>query len=504
MTWHRFLIVPFIGVAASVGCGSADADGGGGDAGAAGTAGTAGAAGADAGSAGSGGSALPCPAPAKAAGAAPVSGTSRGLWAQSVEKIEGTQLVAGDPKGGAFAVLRGFSNGEPIAVGSDTVYAGGAASFFVIVARFDPDGSIPWAKAIAPVVPDLNWKPDFQIAGADGAVLITMPISVEVDVAGTSVNAAAAKTLLVARVSATGADWTASFGNAEATPQAAAVDPQDGAVFGLAYEAPVDLGGGIRDCSLVFLRIDQTGKRLFDRCMSSLKPGFFKLDGLAIDAAGDMIASGFPLGPVDVGTGPVSVDSSGGASILFKMSGTDGTTQWSTVFRGNYSRQIGTDTKNNILTIGHVPNYNDETLLSDDSVKGCSREDVYDYHLTTLDAAGKRVRTVFFSDARGVAFSPDGHTYVIAPGDGTPFAPGLDPPTKQQLVALDPEGGVRFLQDLAADGSGNLGTPALALDGLGNLYVLAGLMGTLSLENGKGTTVPSGFGAALVRFDTKP
>jgi hypothetical protein len=265
----------------------------------------------------------------------------------------------------------------------------------------------------------------------------------------------------------------------------------------ISSESPLDLGGGMRDCSPIILSLDASGSRTFDRCVSAIKPGLITADGLAIDREGDLLYSGFPGSEYDVGTGRRSIDASRGGSVLLKMSGDDGTTLWSTEFLQSYARTLWVDDQNHIVTHGHIPTFDDNTRIAEDALTGCEPLDGYEYHLTWLNSEGVRLHTSLMGRVDSLVALPDGRALVTA-NAGVSLVPGITPRASSYVAAIDKDGRVTLLDDLVT--SGNFGGN-LTVDGQGAFYISGVVMGSVTLDNGSTYDVPIGYQQGLAQYE---
>jgi hypothetical protein len=319
-------------------------------------------------------------------------------------------------------------------------------------------------------------------------------------VAGTEVNSAGVGTIMVAQLSETGMDWVYTTGANSGAVFSTDSSPSGATAMAVRFVAPADLGDGVLDCDPVLLLVDRDGNQGFARCASLAGDGFPAFDGVAIDDAGDVLASGFPGATFDVGEGLTTIDSTFGASILFKMSGADGATRWVTTFRTTYARSLDTDAANRIYTMGHVPSFSDMTLFAGDRVTGCAFDETYDHHLTVMEADGSRLRSSFFGNDGFGAAHADGRVYFVTGTNDREVVPGIASAGPAVLVAVDPDGSVAFVQDLAADAGGDFQASRAVVDGLGNVYVPGQLRGAITLEGGGSVSTPARYNPVMLQF----
>ncbi|MEM9692511.1 MAG: hypothetical protein AAGA56_08205 [Myxococcota bacterium] len=425
---------------------------------------------------------LACPAVADGGEAAPSSGTGQVAWVEEIPVLRGVS-AAGSPQGGVVVAGTGVSDGSALSLGPHEVYDGTENLSLAAVARMDEEGTFAWAQGIIPTSADVTWSPPLTVAGTAQGALVAMAIDRAVTVGTTTYNETGASTLLLLHIGSEGVIWSATFGAAVPTDFVMRANAAGRTAFALRYDAAVDLGGGARDCTNVVLAVDADGGRQFDRC-AAVGEEFPLVEGIDITDDGDVVLSAFPPAEYDVGLGPMSIDSSRGASVLFRMDGLTGATEWATVFSGAYAQHPTVDPMGRIHVAGNVPGLVPDVALGRAPLGECAVDPGFAHHVTQLSPEGDWVRSTFVGDRGPMSATADGRLYIV-PGGVDAFAPGLPSMSRQRVVAFDADGAIAWQQTFPED---SVQLRVSMVDGGDRPFVLMGLNGTLSLEGGESVT----------------
>jgi hypothetical protein len=382
--------------------------------------------------------------------------------------------------------VTGFFNGSvDFDPGSGTAILKSARNDDIFVAKYSPTGALIWAKRIGGIGDDQG---NGIAVDALGNVLITGRFMGTVDfdpgVATFSLSASVGD-IFVCKLDRSGNFvWPRSMtGNFGADGLGIAVDTSGNVLTTGRFTGTVDFDPGPGTVNLtsaglddIFVsKLDSSGNHLFARRMGG--PGDDRGNGIAVDAAGNVLTTGVFVGTVDFNPrlGIANLTSAGGDDIFVSKLDSGGNFLFARRMGGtanDQGRGIAVDASGNVLTTGWFsgtadfdPGAGTASLTSAGS---------FDIFVSKLDSGGsfafaKRMGGTSFDQASGIAVDASGNVLTTGNFGGT--------------ADFDPGAGTVSLTS-----SGSLDGFVSKLDSSGN-FVFAKGMGGSSGENARGIAV---------------
>lgn len=325
-----------------------------------------------------------------------------------------TESIAVDGNGNVL--VAGYYLGGSVDFGGGTLPSTGN-DFNIFVVKLDPSGKHLWSKGFG----DAQNQVGRSIA-ADvmGNVLVTGYFAGSVDFGGGALTSAGGQDVFVVKLDASGKHlWSKGFGDAkDQAGQSIAVDPMGNAVVTGFFNGSVGFGpialtsAGEQDIFVV--KLDPSGGHLWSKGFGDAQSQVGQ--GVAVDAAGNVLVTGYFNGSVDFGGGLLtSVDAADVFVAKFKP---DGMLSWANAY-GNVSDQIATgiaaDSAGNVVVTGYFNgaiDFGGGSLVSAGAVPGPS-----DIFIAELTAGGTYTWAHRFGDsndqrAAGVAVGLSGKVLI--------------------------------------------------------------------------------------------
>jgi len=366
------------------------------------------------------------------------SGTNKGtIDFGAGPQTDGLFLVKLDP-GGALLWQRTFATGgysrsvstdaagnvtlfgafsDTLDLGSGPLTAGSDGALFI--ARFaGADGGLLWAQAFALNIHD-RW--DWSAATSPaGEVAITGRLRDAADFGGGTLSSAGQDDVFVAHYDAGGNHlWSKRFGDGEnQLGTSVAFAPGGEIVVGGHFTSTIDLGGGAltaegSDIFIVVLNTD--GSHVRSQALGGA--GYQSLNGLAVDAQGDISLVGVATSSVDLGGGPAQAPGADRLCFVGRLSST-GAHQWTVPFGCHRNElvplgpRVATRPAGGVVVTGGFEGTTDfgQGPVSDDST---------DAFAFALDGAGGSLWAVTFASTGydlGLDVTVDANGYALLTG----------------------------------------------------------------------------------------
>ncbi len=226
----------------------------------------------------------------------------------------------------------------------------------IFVVKLDPAGGHVWSERFG----DLSDQFGNGIAvDPGGNVIVGGSFAVAVDFGGGVLTGAGSLDVFVAKLDPSGAHvWSERFGDAgDQLLTSVAAAPDGGVALAGYFNGSPDFGGGALvvdgNTDAFVARLDMTGAHVWSRRLGGAADELCA--GLAVDATGGVLMTGFSTGTVDFGGGPLT--SAGGLDIFVTKLDANGDHAWSTRF-GDPGSQTGaaiaTDSAGNALVTGYI------------------------------------------------------------------------------------------------------------------------------------------------------
>ncbi|MCG8557953.1 MAG: SBBP repeat-containing protein, partial [Proteobacteria bacterium] len=400
----------------------------------------------------------------------------------------GSAAGGGDPVAGSVSV-----GGNPAGTGAMSGTSAGVAG--------TPGGggmggtgmaSGPWSKRFGGPGPDAN--NDLAVDAA-GNVVLTGSFEGTVDFGGGILSSEGTRDIFVAKYDPAGNHlWSKRFGGSggSASGVAIAADLTGNILLTGKFEKSVNFGGG-RLLSggggdVFVAKLSAGGNHLWSKAFVSARASGW---GIAADSVGNVLASGFFFGTLDLGGGRLTAAGFGQDVFVAKF-GPDGTHLWSKRFGGTGNdgiRRLAIDLADNILLTGlfhHSIDFGGGYLAS------AGKNDIF---VVKLDPGGAHLWSRRFGSALG-----DGGWGIAADSAGRVVLSGYF------RGAVDFGGGAlksagdadAFVAQFALDGThlwsqrfgaaGADNAASIAVDGMGNILLTGYFNGVVALG---GTTLAS-------------
>jgi hypothetical protein len=239
------------------------------------------------------------------------------LWSKSFGGL-GSQYarsVAVDKAGnvilaGGFALSVDFGGGALASVGGQDIF----------VAKLDPSGNHVWSKRYGDAQDQV--ARGVAVDGA-GNVVVTGDFKGAVNFGGNTLTSAGSSDVFIVKLGANGAHtWSKGFGDAQdQIGQSVAVDKDGNALVTGSLAGAADFGGGALTSGgngdIFVVKLDASGAHQWSKRFGDAAPQVGQ--GIAADAAGNALVTGYFNGTVDFGAGPLT--SAGGADIFLAKFG---------------------------------------------------------------------------------------------------------------------------------------------------------------------------------------
>jgi hypothetical protein len=201
----------------------------------------------------------------------------------------------------------------------------------IYVAKFGPNGDHLWSKRFG----DADDQDGYSIAvDGSGNVIIMGALEGTVDFGGGALTSAGGYDIVVAKFGSDGAHlWSKRFGDAGLQePSRVAVDDSGNVVATGFFLGAIDLGGGALtsagDEDVFVAKFGPDGAHLWSKRFGDAN--IQKAYGIAVDASGNVIVTGDFRGTVDFGGGALT--SAGDYDVFVVKLGSDGAHRWSKRF----------------------------------------------------------------------------------------------------------------------------------------------------------------------------
>ena len=234
---------------------------------------------------------------------------------------------------GNVAVIGDFAG--KIDFGAGALTSAGATDVFL--AKFDPTGTLLWAKSFGNVAAQSG----FDVAFApDGDVVITGAFAGMINLGGGALASAGQTDLFVGRYDAAGTFvWGKRFGDAAAQAgKGLTVDGQGNVIVTGDIAGKVDFGGGVLTSAgaadVLLLELDAAGAHVLSKLFGNVAAQ--TAARVAVDGVGNMVITGSAAGKIDFGGGALT--SVGGTDIFVAKLTSGGVHLWSKLY-GNATNQ---------------------------------------------------------------------------------------------------------------------------------------------------------------------
>jgi hypothetical protein len=228
------------------------------------------------------------------------------IWSKAfgdgVEQVG--KAVAVDAQGN-IAICGSFQGS--MSFGGGNLTSGG--SYDVFLAAFDPSGTRRWDKRFG----DTNAQEcDAVGMDVDGNVVITGRFAGQVGFGKALLTSGGGFDVYVAKFGSDGAiAWNQSFGSSgDQIGKSLAIGPDGGVVIGGSFSGTVNFGGGEFSnpppayASIFIAKLDAMGTHVFSKAFGD--ESVQNIESVAVDACGDVFATGSFNGNVDFGGGPLT------------------------------------------------------------------------------------------------------------------------------------------------------------------------------------------------------
>jgi hypothetical protein len=207
----------------------------------------------------------------------------------------------------------------------------------VFLARFDPNGNHLWSQRFGGVTRQEAYD---VAADGEGNVVITGHFDGTVDFGGGPLMSEGAEDIFLAMHDADGLHrWSRSFGDSESqSGESVAVDGAGDVLLTGDFRGIVDCGGGpltsAGETDILLAKFDQEGDHLWSHGFGD--PEYQGGRSVAADGAGNVLLTGYMSGTVDFGGGPLVSE---GSDVFLAWFDTDGSHLWSERF-GDSEQQL--------------------------------------------------------------------------------------------------------------------------------------------------------------------
>ena len=369
--------------------------------------------------------------------------------------------------------------------GGGTLTSAGSADIYV--AKFDAAGDHLWSQPFGDASAQAAYS---TVVDGSGNVIITGVFWGTVDFGGGTLTSAGNTDIYVAKFDAAGAhQWSKRFGDATTEySYSVAVDGSGNVIITGWFYGTVDFGGGLMtsagSADMYVAKFDADGNHLWSKHFGDESGQAGR--SVAVDASGNIIATGEFYGTVDFGGDTLTT--AGGADIHVAMFDSDGSHLWSDGFGGlgqDYGFDVAADGSGNVVVTGWfwgAVDFGGGTLTSAGGT---------DIFVAKFDAAGTHMWSQGFGDAsseRGNSVAADGSGNVIITGEfeGTvDFGGGMLTSAGDSdiyIAEFDATGDHLWSQRFG-DVSQQTGRNVEA-DGLGNVVVTGDFAGTVDFGGG--------------------
>jgi hypothetical protein len=338
------------------------------------------------------------------------------LWSKSFgdANYQHVEDVAVDPSGNV--VITGCFNGT-VDFGGGALTSAGSSDIFV--AKFGPDGTHLWSKRFGGATSQVAHG---VIVDASENVIIAGYFFGSVDFGGGSLTSAGASDIFVDKFGRDGAHiWSKRFGDADSQgAYGVAVDASGNVIVSGDFVGAVDFGGGAltsAGLSDIFVaKFGPDGAHLWSRRFGDAC--YQRVDGVAVDASGNVIVTGNFEGAVDFGGGALS--GAIGGDIYVAKFGPDGAHLWSMQFgdaESQFALDAAVDASRNVIIVGCFFGTVD---FGGDALQSSGSGDIY---VAKFGPDGAHLWSQRFGDAHsqtayGVAIDTSGNAVVTGYFDG--------------------------------------------------------------------------------------
>lgn len=409
----------------------------------------------------------------------------------------------GDDVAQAFVhvAVDGAGNIWAAGVASDVPSGTGQPPVKLLVAKIDAAGNLLWKK----IFPGTDAASFTGLAvDGSGSAVVSGAFQGTLDMAGDMLVSAGGFDGFVAKLTPSGdVAWVNAFGDAGDAqgPFDVAVGAGDDIVLGGWFNGTVDLGGGPlvaqgTDADVFLAKLSSDGQHVWSVSLGDMKDQY--LDSIALDASGNVFASGLYSGTPDFGGGPLPDALYEGFLAKFDATGAH---VWSKNI-GVFVSDLAADAQGAVFLVGSI---SDVVDLGGGS-KG--QADTWSLLVAKLDAAGAHVSSSAFphddeftGGLTGAAVDGAGNLYVTGyVTEPVDLGGGVLPPAgdKDALVAkFDPSGALLWNRRFGGDADQLAGSVTIAPTG--DVVIAGPFEGTLALcrESVTSQATPDAFVAKL-------
>ncbi len=256
---------------------------------------------------------------------------------------------------GSFTASADFGGGSLTSAGSGDVY----------VAKYSPRGDHLWSKRFGGAGNDgayevaVDHTPNCDGQNGTDCILVTGTFEGSASFGGASLASAGDRDIFVAKYSAAGAHlWSRRFGNTGADAgYGIAVDASGSVLLTGYFSGSTDFGGGMlyspyANWDTFVVKLSSAGNHVWSKNYWNVSSDVG--NGIAVDRNGDAFLTGFFMGGIDFGLGVLRA---AGAEDVYvaKISGADGHGLWAKSFgqgSGDIGYAIATDGADNVVVTG--------------------------------------------------------------------------------------------------------------------------------------------------------
>lgn len=429
----------------------------------------------------------------------PPPSTSKHLWSHRFGDGDAQFGKALAVDASGNVVVAGYFEGTVDFGGGELTSAGSADVF---VAKFDSAGAHLWSKRFG----DGNFQSANAVAvDASGNVIVTGSFSGTIDFGGGALTSAGNFDIFVAKFGSDGTHiWSKRFGDWDnQEPYAVAVDAAGNVIITGYFESYVDFGGGPLECAgapdIFVAKLGPDGAHLWSKRFGD--NGSQLSRSVAVDALGNVFITGFFWGSFDFGGGALTC--AGGEDIFIAKFGSDGAHRWSKRF-GDMDYQeanaVAVDATGNVIVTGWFFG------AVDFGGGALTSADSMDIFIAEFGSDGAHLWSKRFGDgddqeAKAVAADALGDVIVTGSLEGTvDFGGGAlrSAGAKDIFVAKFGSDGAYLWSERFGDGSDQMAY-AIAADNGGNALVAGYFAGAVDFGGGALTSA-GGYDVFLAKF----
>ena len=427
------------------------------------------------------------------------------LWSQRFGSIGFSDFGTGIATDGAGNVLVTGYFGATADLGGGPLTSAGLLDIFV--AKYNASGTHVWSQRFGDTGNDQG-----RAIAVDGAgnVLVTGDFLGTVDFGGGPLTSAGGNDIFVAKYDASGTHvWSQRFGiflNGD-RGLGIAVDGAGNVLVTGYFQGSVDFGGGplaFAGGSDIFVaKYDPGGTHIWSQRFGDT--GFDQGNGIAVDAANNVLVIGEFLGTVDFGGGPLT--SAGQIDIFAARYDPGGTHIWSQRFGDtgkDHGRSITADGASNVLVTGDfqgTADFGGGPLTS----AGSADIVVAKYQPSGTHLWSQRFGSTVFDQGNGISADGAGNVFLTGGFSGTvDFGGGplVGAGSEEIFVAKYDPSGIHLWSRVFSSANSEQGN-GITADGAGDVVVTGFLTFTVDLGGGPLATIGGG-DIFVARYTTPP